>query len=510
MKALQAIFDNIRDEYKAEIMIQEILYDFNEDELIHFDLLMKENQNYFQDEKNEFPIANQLVMASYYRPSKTKIFSLISKMINNLFTYQKPFSSVLFEASVKFLKNIKNFPKISPIIFFIRGLFDQSLIDINDILTFLMTITSENDFRDIIFITFVLFCPEIENYDIDSFDMLYNIIEDMSFAQTSDDEYQVEDDCTFIHPYRAFITKFRELRKNDYFLLRQSIDYETMFDNTLTKELKNDNVEYLQNLISNPSFNINQKITKSVFEPNDFINNGCNLLECCAYLGSSKCFKCLLLQHAIINYHLYIYAFVGGNVEIIHLIEQQTNISQKYKDATKKTNLFPCSLHYTALYHRNSIFTWLYESKNQSLFDYDDSGISIIGCCAISNNIELLTFLLESGLIYVNYPDFKSDKSALIHACENGSYEVCKILLSRKSCKINFPHYSPIHAALKNNHFHIVQLLCGRKEIDFNVVDSHGSTPLHLAIANNDLDTVLMLLNKNIDINKKNQVLIAY
>lgn len=558
MNFLDNLCDELREQYKIEINIQDKLYNItNEKEIIaYFDLLLSGNFQYFNNLNQIISLAHQLIFATLYRPNNTKLYSEIINLINTkicenetIFTENNKFSAIIFNTITKYLLSIKIFPSISPLIFLLRRVFEKNLISIDQIVTFLHSIQSNNDNKEIILLSFVVFAPEIEKYDIDSYDSFYNVVEDLSFAQTSDDEYQISDEGYNYHPYRSFITRFIEFEnKNDesdeesadndqtdkWSKLKKCVydECDSLFPYLMA--IKNDDVDNLQTIITTtPEFDINQRVPKTVFEPNPNANSDYCLIEYCALFGSIKCFKFLLLQQARLPFMVHKSAIIGGNVEIIHIIEQQQqnkpndeshqNEEEQESEAKSEAEsevpknigyckFFPEGLHCAALYHRNSVFYWLYETKGCNLFEFDFEGKTVIGCAAASNNIEILVYIIQTGIVKINFADLSYDnfieKTPLIYACEKGCYEACKILLDQKSIQINFENYSPIHAALSNFHFHIIRLLCERKDIDLNVTDENGSTPLHLAIMNEDIETVKMLLSiqNNIDINRKNKI----
>lgn len=562
MDFLDKICEELKEKYKIEINIQDQLYNItdNKEVLAFFDIQLSGNNEYFNNSTQLISLAHQLVFATLYRPNNTKIFSEIAELINTKYNEYasanedqptNQFSLILFNTVCKYLLNIKTFPSISPLIFFLRRLFERNLIVIDQIVTFLHSAQSNNDHNEIIFMSFVVFAPEIEEFNIDSYDSFYNVVEELSFAQTSDDEYQVSDEGSSYHPFRSFITHFCQFQRFDdgeeeekevekWSELKKCVEEECDSSFPLLKAVKKDDVDFLQTIVStNADFDINQRIPKTVFEPNPNANKNYFLIEFCCLFGSVKCFKYLLLNHARLPFMHHIPAIIGGNVEIIHILEQIANSNsnsskneEKKDDAEKTaetvetvetieniayTEFFPEALHYAALYHQNSIFFWLIESKGKNLIEFDFEGKTIVACAAISNNIEVLIYIIQTGIVKINFADlnynYKIEKTPLIYACENGSFEVCKILLGQKSIQINFKNYSPIHAALSNSHFHIIRLLCERDDIDLNVTDNDGSTPLHYAILNNDTETVKMLLtSKNkqglyqVEINRKNRI----
>lgn len=63
---------------------------------------------------------------------------------------------------------------------------------------------------------------------------------------------------------------------------------------------------------------------------------------------------------------------------------------------------------------------------------------------------------------------------------------------------------TPLHVALKNNNYDTVNMLLNFPNIDINAQNQQGNTPLHLAIMKNNNNAIEILLSKKADINVKN------
>jgi ankyrin repeat protein len=86
-----------------------------------------------------------------------------------------------------------------------------------------------------------------------------------------------------------------------------------------------------------------------------------------------------------------------------------------------------------------------------------------------------------------------------------GDYELCKNLLAQNmdpNLK-DYAGWSPLHEACSNGNLEIVQLLI-ENNADINLRGSKDSTPLHEAIVNNHLVCAKYLLEQGADINIKN------
>ncbi|MDR1235676.1 MAG: ankyrin repeat domain-containing protein [Holosporaceae bacterium] len=111
------------------------------------------------------------------------------------------------------------------------------------------------------------------------------------------------------------------------------------------------------------------------------------------------------------------------------------------------------------------------------------------------NNVFVKNFLSKITTEGINKPDFEG-KTLLSVAIEANNEEIVELLL-RKKANLNaeIPYYNeiPLHIALKNNQIGIVKLLLD-KGADTNTKDSQGEFPLHIAVKNNQIDIVSSLL----------------
>ncbi|KAF2004796.1 ankyrin, partial [Amniculicola lignicola CBS 123094] len=97
----------------------------------------------------------------------------------------------------------------------------------------------------------------------------------------------------------------------------------------------------------------------------------------------------------------------------------------------------------------------------------------------------VLVLLLSSPDININ----SSSRSAFHFAMEFGHSSIARKILSiQPEVSINFkgdwPCQTLLHIACLKDHEEIVKFLLQREDIDVNVTDIGGSTPLHLAACN--------------------------
>lgn len=208
------------------------------------------------------------------------------------------------------------------------------------------------------------------------------------------------------------------------------------------------------------------------------------------FYGRVNIFKAMCLkfkQFELLNFFssLLTEAVVGGNFEIIRIIEQErlikprTDIAIPYDLAVK--------------YHQNSILSFL---KSHYPRENMNDGLFFNAC--MSGNIEIIIELLSQdstviGEEYMNsYP--------LIAATANNRYDAVKILLS---CSLIEPNIkdsngdSPLIIAAKNSNIEIVRLLIQHSLTNVNIANKFYQTPLHIAVRNGDLELVKMFVNTN-------------
>ena len=235
-----------------------------------------------------------------------------------------------------------------------------------------------------------------------------------------------------------FCSNIEALKKDDWNLHRQLIQ-EGVNPSNIAKAIRNDDVEKLQEISSQADFNFNQIIEPSLYERCSFINKpNVSLIDYAAFFGSIKCFRFLLLNETKLN-NTGKYAIAGGNLEIIHLCEQNNSLFEGLCEAAIE-------------FHRNDIFHYLYENKIIEFKDFTKLGEQCIQC----NNYELLGYLEKEGM-EINYSIIEAStkignfplvkyfvgikiytKYDLFLSVESGNFELVKYILERKRIDINF------------------------------------------------------------------------
>ena len=94
----------------------------------------------------------------------------------------------------------------------------------------------------------------------------------------------------------------------------------------ITKALRLDDVDELQNIISKTRIDISKcTIPFNIFDDFDSNDESKKYLNYAAAHGSLRCFKYLLLNHSEIDKDTFSYAVFGGNIEIIKIVDQNKN-----------------------------------------------------------------------------------------------------------------------------------------------------------------------------------------
>ncbi|MEI6851411.1 MAG: ankyrin repeat domain-containing protein [Bacteroidota bacterium] len=127
---------------------------------------------------------------------------------------------------------------------------------------------------------------------------------------------------------------------------------------------------------------------------------------------------------------------------------------------------------------------------------------------AIENeNIEVLNFLVENG-VDVNQGMDNSEYVPLIHAIRKNNFNFVEIIVN-KNCKLNFTctlsgsKFSPLSLAIEKSYIDIASFLITKNANVNYVCSDNGETPIFMAIRQNKIKVVELLINNKADINKK-------
>ena len=234
----------------------------------------------------------------------------------------------------------------------------------------------------------------------------------------------------------TFIHSFYPDNLEQYKKIRDSMEP----NDALAKALRNDDIDTLKLILLN---GINPKsnpvVPFNMFE--FYVPNGeTNYLNYSAAYGSIKCFKHLLSNHFECDHSTFSFAILGGNKEIIKIVDEKSNelnsLPRKYSDDQN----FSICQSYTInesrnrestfykiapsiVKHQNDIFDWILNEKISS-DELDDEFIyKLLGISVITGNIYSFIEVIRKNLILTN--DLVN--SLLCTLCLLGFYQFAKI-----------------------------------------------------------------------------------
>ena len=228
---------------------------------------------------------------------------------------------------------------------------------------------------------------------------------------------------------KDYISSFVNGKMDAYKKMRDTLEP----DNQISKAILDDDVESLQSILSQNNVDINSCLPRDIFNIFD-VENEKSLLNYSAENGSIKCFKFLLLKHAIPDQFTLGYAIYGGNTELIKIIDEQTkstddqpnpyinsNCPPKQKEQKgfsfsfgttpkpPKKNEFTgyfqfnkdslmSPIDFTIMNHQYDLFDWIVDAKINSKELTNECLSHLLEISLISGNVHSFTFCINEGL----------------------------------------------------------------------------------------------------------------
>lgn len=444
----------------------------------------------FNDKTKESFFIRSLLLGCKLRPMKIGLFGEVIISICEL-DQVNHMKSYILEYIFRSLRSDLTISSQCSILALLRYLFEKNFYSIQQIISQFDVVGQNNaEIRRELILMFYWFAPEIDGQYPQLFsEMLPTMLKyhnDESFGRAAND----------------ITSNFQQLQENDWELLKKYLA-EGHNAESLSAALKFDNVDLLRKYASSPSFNINEQLPPSFFEPSWFVQNEPSLLAFAAYFGSLKCFTYLTSCHAsMLNVGrmgslLSHYAVAGGNLEIVRLCEQGGCD-------------FTGSLHVAAAFSRPEIFFWIQQTMFKTIDD--DEYIEIFANAAESNCYPILEFCLSnwSRINDLNYDGM----NALHNVAKNGNLE-CLIFLSKLDeidmNKTSRENLTALHYAAKHNRAEVIEFLLGLEVVNVNAASKNGQTPLSLAAEMGNNEAVKLFLScKRVDINETNMWVLSY
>ena len=199
-------------------------------------------------------------------------------------------------------------------------------------------------------------------------------------------------------------------------------------------------------------------------------------LQVMAFFGAIKCFKNAILNISYQFTDVEYFATAGGNLEIIHILEQ-------------KSIKFGNCMEVAMRYHRNDIGNWITLHYN-----FDDNCLK--DSCIYYNYTTLLYAL--SNHIDIN--------DALTNAIKQDNPELVKNLIVKDYFKAQSQDKNgriPLFVATEQNNLEIIKYLIESCHVSVDTTDNNGRTPLFIAASKGNLQIVKYLVEKcNADVEK--------
>lgn len=162
-----------------------------------------------------------------------------------------------------------------------------------------------------------------------------------------------------------------------------------------------------QSYHSSTNINLDQRLT-SYYEECRFSEKQLSLIEYAAFFGAIDVFKYLILNNATFSANLPKFAVIGGNYEIIHILEQN---GLKFNDTM--------ALNTAIKYHRNDIVEYIKDSLG---VDYTIKSLKK------SLKYYNLPIFIEIMKRYEKIPDFGIYNGNVIdYSCKCGYFDIVKI-----------------------------------------------------------------------------------
>lgn len=245
----------------------------------------------------------------------------------------------------------------------------------------------------------------------------------------------------------------------------------------IVQAILKDDVDKLQQLISLNNFDINKKIPSSYFEHYSILRNVPPLFYS-ASLGSVNCFKFLLNKTNDIDYEMLLkHAIVGGNNEIIHIIENESHSNLEYENVL---------LYNAILYMNNELIEYLIHN-----YDIKIDGEAYIKCIYSSNYEAMLKLIeLDDSNAINEHGDIGS--SPLDIAAFEGYLDFLKFLLQNEkvdSHNLNSYGKTMLQSAARNDQLDIVKYILKHKLLEPDDVGEYGISAVEIAenYGNNDI-----------------------
>ncbi|OHT05184.1 hypothetical protein TRFO_27202 [Tritrichomonas foetus] len=277
----------------------------------------------------------------------------------------------------------------------------------------------ENNYA--IFTAFCWFAPEIEKYDIELYQSIFNHFQKKCLMPNS------------AIVFKLFYKKFDEYKENCWQKHQEATEFFNS-DKFGSTQFLDDDFQSTSKYIDEQG--VDAKIPPSIFFRSPFLSKFPTVVQIAAYYALPNVFFNLIEKGAKIdsssfsNQTLMQFAIAGGSKEIIHYL---LNCDCDHRGM----------LHFAAMTYQNDIFKWLCESNHSDINEeYGNFGLPIHQA-AKANNIEILKYCIDHGS---DINARNSEKRTPLHVCcTYGSLDSIMLLVSYPNIEINAKDVIRIH-----------------------------------------------------------------
>lgn len=274
-----------------------------------------------------------------------------------------------------------------------------------------------------------------------------------------------ENDMLFFKKYRlnallspnrcsisSIISEIDTYSENNWFKLKEMRSL-IHCGNKIFKIILEDDVNAFRALAATANFDLEQSFVLPPLSPFHYLEENPPLISVAAAVAAVNIFKYLISNNVKMDVivprfgSLAQNAIVGGNLEIIRLVEQ-------YGGDFKGT--LPTSVRY---YH-NDIFHWLHDTKfptDEDLLTLSPTKSTVLSQSSAVCNIYIMNFCMERGLSFELSPDAEFETTYLDNACYMGYLDLVKMMIDygKNEKQTGLCYY----LAAKNGHHQLMDLL---------------------------------------------------
>ena len=273
--------------------------------------------------------------------------------------------------------------------------------------------------------------------------------------------------------------------------------------------IKQDDIDSYIKKSSEPGFKQETIVDVNINSPFAFVkdysrgylrnhNPQLSYLQIIAFYGAAKCFK-----HASLNKMCQLectaeYAIAGGNLEIVHILEQ---MDVSFETCLEVSNKF----------HRNELSDWilihykclesslssscLYFNYRAVIFSYYNGFRNSFCQAAANGHLEVIKYLFEQCHANVEANDGNGETHLFI-ASSNGHLDIIKYLHETWHANVDARHsrgWNPLSIASAKGYLDIVKYLCEQCHANVETKINGGWTPISIASQKGHLEIVKYL-----------------